>query len=300
MPAELTKVVPVDDELSAVEVSLVAAEQTVGLEDEILGMLEWSLKQPGELPIPAVIVRLRQAQKPHRILHTEDTSMWMIDRATEYPQLTKDDEKELAQLIELGNAAATIANQPHDVEQPANLQKIIEYGDKARRLFNECNLGLVGSIANRYVGQGLDPVDLVQEGNRGLMHAVEMFDWRKGFKFSVYATWWIRQAIRRAIADKSGNIHLPERKRNLYKELKTTSRKFEHEHGYPPSYYKLAAEHDMDPDGVRALMQAGIGTQSLDAPAHPKESNIGGSVSVTTKVGIFNLMGNEGDIQGIM
>ncbi len=129
-----------------------------------------------------------------------------------YPLLTKDDEARLAQAIEAGcEAAAALADQGTKLTptKKRELGRIERAADAAQHTFVSSNLRLVVSIAKKYQASGLPLLDLVQEGNLGLIHAVEKFDWRKGFKFSTYATWWIRQAITRGIANTGRTIRLP-------------------------------------------------------------------------------------------
>src|SRR5436309_10853922 len=134
----------------------------------------------------------------------EDLVRLYLTDIGQYPLLTKDDEVRLAQTIEAGNSARVELDRKGK-ELPAarrrELRRHIQGGDDAQRTFVQSNLRLVVSIAKKYQASGLPLLDLIQEGNLGLMHAVEKFDWRKGFKFSTYATWWIRQAITRGIAN---------------------------------------------------------------------------------------------------
>src|SRR5438270_4108006 len=133
----------------------------------------------------------------------EDLVRLYLTDIGQYPLLTKDDEVRLAQAIEGGYAGqAELDGKGKDIT-PARrreLRRQIQGGEDAQRTFVQSNLRLVVSIAKKYQASGLPLLDLIQEGNLGLMHAVEKFDWRKGFKFSTYATWWIRQAITRGIA----------------------------------------------------------------------------------------------------
>jgi len=143
---------------------------------------------------------------------TEDLVRLYLDDVGRHDLLTKDDEVRLAQAIEAGEAAReTLASAKSALTraEKRELEKLVRQGNSARRQFVESNLRLVVSIAKKYQSSGLPLLDLVQEGNLGLMHAVEKFDWRKGFKFSTYATWWIRQAISRGIANTARTIRLP-------------------------------------------------------------------------------------------
>src|SRR5580698_358615 len=143
----------------------------------------------------------------------EDLVRLYLTDIGQYPLLTKDDEVRLAQTIEAGRDAEQElgAGKPKDVtpSKRRELKRKITTGEAAQQTFVQSNLRLVVSIAKKYQASGLPLLDLIQEGNLGLMHAVEKFDWRKGFKFSTYATWWIRQAITRGIANTGRTIRLP-------------------------------------------------------------------------------------------
>ena len=142
----------------------------------------------------------------------EDLVRLYLTDIGQYPLLTKDDEVRLAQAIETGREAeSALSAKPKDLT-PARrreLKRKLLAGERAQQTFVQSNLRLVVSIAKKYQASGLPLLDLIQEGNLGLMHAVEKFDWRKGFKFSTYATWWIRQAITRGIANTGRTIRLP-------------------------------------------------------------------------------------------
>ncbi|HSJ84675.1 MAG TPA: sigma-70 family RNA polymerase sigma factor [Acidimicrobiia bacterium] len=141
---------------------------------------------------------------------TADTVGLYLDDVADHTLLTAEDEVELARAIEAGRkAGAQLENNGLTDSDRERLKAIVESGEEARAVFISSNLRLVISIAKRYTGRGLDLLDLIQDGNLGLIRAVEKFDWRKGFKFSTYATWWIRQALQRARAEHSDSIRIP-------------------------------------------------------------------------------------------
>jgi RNA polymerase primary sigma factor len=185
-----------------------------------------------------------------------------------HPLLTKDDEVHLAKLIEAGAAAraALDAAGLAPSAQKAALRRTVKRGAAAERRFVESNLRLVVSIAKRYQASGLPLLDLVQEGNLGLMHAVEKFDWRKGFKFSTYATWWIRQAITRGIANTGRTIRLPVHAGDLLARVQRTRVRLENELGRPPSETEVAAETGLPVDKVREALGFAVDPISLSEP----------------------------------
>ena len=148
-----------------------------------------------------------------------------LDEIGRVALLTKDDEARLAQLIAAGKAATAELGRGAGIPRArrAELERAVAAGAAARQEFCEANLRLVVGVAKRYLSSGVALEDLVQEGNIGLLHAIELFDWRKGFKFSTYATWWIRQAISRGCTGLSRTVRLPEHKVQELTQIRLTS-----------------------------------------------------------------------------
>ena len=216
----------------------------------------------------------------------EDPVRMYLKEIGKVPLLSAEEEIELAQKMEAGAVAtekiAILEERMEEVEDAEieelkaeimELQKDVDLGSEAKKRLAEANLRLVVSIAKRYVGRGMLFLDLIQEGNLGLIKAVEKFDYRKGYKFSTYATWWIRQAITRAIADQARTIRIPVHMVETINKLIRVSRQLLQELGREPSPEEIAAEMNMPVDRVREILKISQEPVSLETPIGEEEDS---------------------------
>ena len=217
----------------------------------------------------------------------EDPVRMYLKEIGKVPLLSADEEIELAQKMEAGSVAvekipllkerlAETGDEQEKEEIQAEIKALqldVDRGSDAKKRLAEANLRLVVSIAKRYVGRGMLFLDLIQEGNLGLIKAVEKFDYRKGYKFSTYATWWIRQAITRAIADQARTIRIPVHMVETINKLIRVSRQLLQELGREPTPEEIAAEMKMPVERVREILKISQEPVSLETPIGEEEDS---------------------------
>jgi RNA polymerase primary sigma factor len=221
----------------------------------------------------------RPAQADARRAVTGDLVRIYLREIGRVPLLTAHDEVELAKAIEAGLFAEEMmqAGVRADGSGPqlADLMQVSAEGTNAKQRLIEANLRVVVSIAKRYIGRGLVFLDLIQEGNLGLIRAVEKFDYTKGYKFSTYATWWIRQAITRAIADQARTIRIPVHMVETINKMARIQRQLHQDLGREASPDEIAAEMGMHPDRVAEIQRIAQEPVSLQSPIGEEDSDLG-------------------------
>ena len=199
-----------------------------------------------------------------------------LDAIAKTPLLTAQDEVDLAKRIEAGVFAQQMLDGLARNRVGATTEElncIVEDGERAFDRFVRSNLRLVVSVARKYGRNAMPLLDLIQEGNTGLIRAVKKFDYTKGFKFSTYATWWIRQAITRAIADQARTIRIPVHMVETINKVKKVSSQLLHKNGHEPSADEIALELDMPVDRVREIMRVAQEPVSLETPIGEEEDS---------------------------
>ena len=196
----------------------------------------------------------------------EDLVRLYLNDIGKYALLTKDAEARLAQVVEAGRQARGELAGAVTASRQRELRRLIRDGDLATEIFVKANLRLVVSLAKKHQAAGLPLLDLVQEGNLGLIHAVEKFDWRKGFKFSTYATWWIRQAITRGIANSGRTVRLPVNAGHLLTQVTKARGRLEGQLGRRPTVAELAADLELKEEKVTEILRHATEPLSLSEP----------------------------------
>ncbi|MEU4033243.1 sigma-70 family RNA polymerase sigma factor [Streptomyces collinus] len=211
-----------------------------------------------------------------------------LDEIARTPLLDAAKEVELSQTIEAGVFARQVLDGEEESATDATreeLETLVDASERAKDVFIRSNLRLVVAVARRYPRSGLPLLDLIQEGNAGLVRAVEKFDYRKGFKFSTYATWWIRQAITRSIADQSRTIRLPVHLVEELGRIRRVQREFNREHGREPEPAEIAAELGSTPERVTDVLDWSRDPVSLNMPVDDEgETQFGDLLEDTSAV----------------
>ncbi len=200
-------------------------------------------------------------------ISTDDTVGLYLREMARVPLLTTEEEVQLAKALEMGRKAQqTLSQNGSDPKEREELERKVKEGLAAREHLIKANTRLVVSIAKKYMGHGVPFLDLIQEGNLGLMKAVEKFDHTRGYRFSTYATWWIRQTITRAIADQGRTIRVPVHMSDRIRRLYNTVQALEQEQGRQPTPEEIAAEMDIEPRKVQWMLRVSWRPLSLERP----------------------------------
>ena len=271
------------DQMDQLYDSLEAPNIDIGTEEDLLPEL------PDDEPAAEEIADVEEEElvDPNSLVSNfsiDDPVRMYLKEIGKVPLLNPDEEIVLAQAMAAGAEAKARLDELQEQreagetpavtpEEEAELRKAFKKGESAKQKLAEANLRLVVSIAKRYVGRGMLFLDLIQEGNLGLIKAVEKFDYTKGYKFSTYATWWIRQAITRAIADQARTIRIPVHMVETINKVIRVSRQLLQELGHDPSPNEIAKEMNMPVDKVREILKIAQEPVSLETPIGEEEDS---------------------------
>jgi len=207
-------------------------------------------------------------------ISSSDTVGLYLREMARVPLLEIEEEVHLAKTLEKGRSAQVeLENNGTNLEKRRELERAISEGVAAREHLIKANTRLVVSIAKKYMGRGVPFLDLIQEGNLGLMKAVEKFDYKRGYRFSTYATWWIRQTITRAIADQGRTIRVPVHMSDRIRRLYNVARELEQERGHRPSPEEIAEEMGLEPRKVQWMLRVSWRPMSLERPVGEEEDS---------------------------
>jgi RNA polymerase primary sigma factor len=231
-------------------------------------------KEPGEEKVEESEVEVEEKVFDLSGISSDDSISLYLKEMASVPLLKPEEEVTLAKQLEGGRAA--LRELERDGHRPAERERLlhaIEAGNTARAHLIKANTRLVVSIAKRYMGQGVPFLDLIQEGNLGLMKAVEKFDYRRGCKFSTYATWWIRQSITRALAEQGRVIRLPSHVGDRIRKVYRTAQQLEQDSGQRPTPLEIADQMGLDPSKIRWLIKVSRRPLSLEKPVGEEEDS---------------------------
>ena len=283
---DLSEAEPTDLEEEDTDLDLLSDDEALLVEEELSEDDEEIFTETEEILAAGDVASRRDLQKEtdkvrlkiasERSSRRDDPVKTYLREIGKVPLLTKEQEVELAMAMEAGTEATeriehARLSEEHGIdvlsdEERTELERLVERGKIARERLTVSNLRLVVSIAKRYMNRGLSFLDLIQEGNMGLMKAVEKFDYKRGYKFSTYATWWIRQAITRAIADQSRTIRVPVHMIETVRELNRVKREYVQAHGAAPTLEDLSEITGMSIDKIKKVENVSQYTASLERP----------------------------------